>query len=103
MDEFVVLLAVLSICGLPPRAFAAVSFSKDVAPILYRRCVNCHRPNEIAPMSLLSYKQARPWAKAIREAVLTKRMPPWSADPRYGDFVNDPRLSAADIETIRTW
>jgi hypothetical protein len=103
MDEFIVLLALLSIYGLSPRAFAEVTFSKDVAPILYRRCVNCHRPNEIAPMSLLSYKQAHPWAKAIREAVLTKRMPPWSADPRYGDFVNDPRLSGAEMETIRAW
>ena len=103
MDVSIVLIALLSICALSPRAFAEVTFSKDVAPIFYRRCVSCHRPNEIAPMSLLSYKQARPWAKAIREAILTRRMPPWSADPRYGDFVNDPRLSAAEIETIRAW
>src|ERR1043166_6898124 len=71
---------------LAPLAAAAPTFSKDVAPIFYRHCVQCHRPNDIAPMSLLDYKTARPWAKSIREAVLSRKMPPWFADPRWGHF-----------------
>src|SRR6266403_3835821 len=84
-------------------ATAATTFTKDVAPILYERCVQCHRPNDIAPMSLLDYKSARPWAKSIREAVLTGKMPPWFADPHFGSFANDPRLSTGEIETIEAW
>jgi hypothetical protein len=86
------ILAILA-AGLAP---AATTFTKDVAPILYARCVQCHQPNDIAPMSLLDYKSARPWAKSIREAVLTGKMPPWFADPHYGNFANDARLSARD-------
>ena len=81
----------------------APTFSKDVAPILYRNCTGCHRPGDIAPMSLLDYKSARPWAKSIREAVLTRKMPPWFADPAFGHFANDARLPAQDLETIRAW
>src|SRR5579863_9946272 len=83
--------------------FAGASFTKDVAPIFYKNCVSCHRPGEMAPMSLLDYKSARPWAKAIQTAVVTQKMPPWFADPRYGHFENDARLKAADIETIKAW
>src|SRR5262249_48068108 len=82
---------------------AVVTFSKDVAPILYAKCVNCHRPGEMAPMSLLSYKEVRPWAKSIREKVLSKEMPPWYADPNHGEFLNDPRLTEQQISTIRAW
>src|SRR6266850_56865 len=84
-------------------AAAAPTFSKDVAPILYKRCVQCHRPNDIAPMSLLDYESARPWAKAIRESVLTRKMPPWFADPRHGHFANDASLSEQEIGTIKAW
>src|ERR1700690_1150048 len=84
-------------------AVAAPTFSKDVAPILYQHCAGCHRPNDIAPMSLLDYKSARPWAKSIREAVLTRKMPPWFADPHFGSFSNDSRLSAREMETIKAW
>ncbi len=80
-----------------------VTFSKDVAPILYTKCVSCHHPGDIARMSLLTYKVARPWASAIRQAVLTRRMPPWHADPHYGRFQNDPSLSQVEIDLIRTW
>lgn len=80
-----------------------VTFSKEVAPILYKRCVECHRPGEAAPMSFTSYKEVRPWAKAIRTAVLTKKMPPWLADPAHGKFANDRRLDPAEIETIVRW
>src|SRR5438876_12017539 len=82
---------------------AAPTFTTDVAPILYRRCVACHHPNDIAPMSLVDYKSARPWAKAVREAVLTRKMPPWFADPHWGRFANDARLSDLEIETIKAW
>jgi hypothetical protein len=82
---------------------AAPTFSEDVAPIFYERCVQCHRPDSIAPMSLLDYKTVRPWARSIREAVLSHKMPPWFADPQYGHFSNDPRLSSAQLETIKAW
>jgi hypothetical protein len=84
-------------------ASAGTSFTKDVAPILYKNCVSCHRPGEMAPMSLLDFKSARPWAKAIQTAVVTQKMPPWFADPRYGHFENDVRLKAKDIDTIKAW
>ena len=80
-----------------------VTFNKDVAPILAKNCQGCHRPGEAAPMSLRTYQEARPWAKAIREAVLLKRMPPWYADPHFGKFSNDRSLSPADIETLVAW
>jgi hypothetical protein len=80
-----------------------VTFTRDVAPILYSSCVECHRPGELAPMSLLTYKEVRPWARSIRDKVLTREMPPWYADPNHGEFLNDTRLSAAQVETIRKW
>ncbi len=80
-----------------------VTFTKDVAPILYKSCAECHRPGEIAPMSLLSYQEARPWARSIRERVVERSMPPWSADPKYGHWANDPRLSQKEIDTIVEW
>src|SRR5690348_7649737 len=80
-----------------------VTFNKDVAPILARNCQGCHRPGEAAPMSLLSYQQVRPWAKAIKEAVLLKKMPPWFADPHYGKFRNDRSMAQKDIDTIVSW
>jgi len=81
----------------------SVTFNKNVAPILQKNCQECHRPGEIGPMSLLSYQEARPWAKAIKQAVATKKMPPWFADPQYGHFSNDRRLSDADIKTLEAW
>jgi Copper type II ascorbate-dependent monooxygenase, C-terminal domain len=96
------------IAGVPLRAQTAqpgkiVTFSKDVAPIFYKNCVVCHHPNDIAPMSLMTYHDARPWAAAIRQAVIQRAMPPWHADPHVGEFMNDPRLSAKDIATIDAW
>ncbi len=79
------------------------TFSKDVAPILYRNCATCHRPGEIAPMSLLTYADARPWAKSIRDEVSDGTMPPWHADPRHGRFRNDRSLSDADKEVLVRW
>lgn len=80
-----------------------VTFSKDIAPIFYKNCAYCHRPGEIAPMSLLTYKDARPWAKSIREKVVDGTMPPWHADFRYGSFKNDRRLSKTESDTIIAW
>jgi len=79
------------------------TFSKDVAPILNQKCVTCHRAGEIGPMPLTSFQQARPWAKAIRDAVLERKMPPWHADPKIGKFANDRRLNDAQIQTIVRW
>ncbi len=82
---------------------ATVTFNKDVAPIFFKNCVQCHRPGEIAPMSLLSYKEVRPWARSIKEKVATRTMPPWHADPRFGQWENDRRLAEKDIDTIVKW
>jgi hypothetical protein len=79
------------------------TWAKDIAPIVYRSCVSCHRPNDIAPMSFLTYAEARPWAKAIRASTVTRRMPPWHADPKVGHFENDPRLTEGEIAAIRAW
>jgi hypothetical protein len=82
---------------------AVVTFNKDVLPILQKNCQTCHRPGEVAPMSLLTYTDARPYAKAIKQAVVTQKMPPWFADPSYGHFSNDRRLSQPDIDTLVAW
>jgi hypothetical protein len=84
---------------------AAVTFSKDVAPIIFEKCANCHRPGEVAPMPLTSYAEVRPWSKAIREEVVERTMPPWFADPKTSTlhFSNDRRLSQKEIDTIVAW
>jgi hypothetical protein len=89
--------------GASGNSNATVTFSKDVAPILYAKCATCHRPGEMAPMSLMTYKEVRPWAKSIREKVVSKEMPPWYADPNHGEWANDPRLTEQQIATIRAW
>ena len=82
-----------------------VTFTKDVAPILQARCQECHRPGSMAPMSLLTYQETRPWAKAIKERVLTRQMPPWHLDKTVGiqHFANDISLSDQQIATIARW
>jgi hypothetical protein len=80
-----------------------LTFHKDVEPILENRCQGCHHPGDIGPMSLLSYQDVRPWAKAIRDAVLRKQMPPWFADPNYGQFLNDRSLPQSEIDTLVSW
>src|SRR5882757_3582412 len=83
----------------------AVTFAKDVAPILQKACQNCHRPGAIAPMSLLTYQDARPWAKSIKAKVTAREMPPWYIDRHIGisKFKDDPSLSDAEIATIVKW
>jgi hypothetical protein len=79
------------------------TFSRDIAPIFYKHCTSCHRPGDIAPMSLLNYADAFPWARSILKRVVERSMPPWFADPRYGKFQNERRLSETEIDTISKW
>jgi peroxiredoxin/mono/diheme cytochrome c family protein len=80
-----------------------ITYTNQVARIFQKNCQECHRPGEIGPFSLLTYRHARGWAAMIRETVRDGRMPPWYADPRYGKFVNDRRLSTQDRETLLAW
>jgi mono/diheme cytochrome c family protein len=86
-------------------AAAPVTFSKDIAPIFQAKCQECHQPNSIAPMSLISYQETRPWARAIKDRVARKQMPPWHIDQSVGvtQFKNDMSLSEAQIDTIVRW
>ena len=95
-----ILFAFISLAATAP---SSVTFTKDVAPVLEKNCQGCHRPGEAAPFPLLTYEQARPWAKAMKEAVLLKKMPPWFADPHYGKFSNDCSLSQKEIDTLAAW
>ena len=79
------------------------SFHKDIEPILQTHCQSCHRPGQMAPMSFLTYGDTRPWAKAMKTAVATGKMPPWFADARYGHFLNDRSLSQTEVDTITRW
>ena len=90
----------VSVEAAPP---AVPTFNKDVLPVLQRQCQECHRPNSIAPMSFLTYKDTRPYARAIEKAVVGRTMPPWFADPTVGHFKNTKLLSDREIETISTW
>ncbi len=101
------LLGVLMLAGV--RGFGAdtaperVTFSRDVAPIFQENCQMCHRPGEAAPMSLLTFDEARPWAKSIREKVSARAMPPWHANPDIGEWKNERRLTDEEIATIVAW
>jgi peroxiredoxin len=87
----------------PPRDGHDVAFAKHVAPILQKRCQECHRPGEIGPFPLLSYEDAKKRLNRIEEAVREERMPPWHADPRHGRFSNDRRLSQDERDTLLAW
>jgi hypothetical protein len=80
-----------------------VTFHKHVEPVLQRNCQTCHRPGQMAPMSFLTYANTRPWARAIKEAVATRKMPPWFTDPKYGPYLNDHSLKQSEIDTIMNW
>ena len=109
MKSWIGVVAIAAILGLAPVASAentaegVPTFTKDVAPILFDNCAVCHRPNQVAPMSLLSYQDTRPWSRAIKEKVVTREMPPWHADPRFGEFRNERGLTQAEIDTIVAW
>ncbi len=82
-----------------------ITFTKDIAPIFQEKCQNCHRKGDMAPMSLVTYEETRPWAKAIKERVVTRQMPPWHLDKTVGiqHFENDISLSDEQIATIAHW
>jgi hypothetical protein len=99
-------LGAVAVVGAPAAGAAnepAPTFSRDVAPILYRSCVECHRATGMAPMPLVTFEDVRPWARAIRQRVVRREMPPWGADPAIGRFANDPSLSAGEIARIAAW
>jgi hypothetical protein len=89
--------------GTTATASAVPTFAKDIAPIVFNHCAQCHRAGEVAPMPLLSYEDVRPWAKAIRSKVVSREMPPWGADSQGLKMRNDPSLSQAQIDTIVAW
>src|SRR5262249_43899898 len=80
-----------------------VTFAKNIAPILYKNCAVCHHPGTVAPMSLLTYKEVRPWARAIQQVVAARAMPPCHADPKYGVFENDRHLDQKEVDMIVAW
>jgi hypothetical protein len=88
---------------MPPQASHKPTFYKDVLPILQDHCQVCHRPSEIAPMPFVTYQGAKRWAAPMKQAVVSKQMPPWFADPRYGKFSNDPSLTPQQIQLISAW
>src|SRR5437588_584081 len=96
-----ILVSTIAAQAAPPQ----VTFSKDVAPILQAKCQECHQPNSSAPMSLISYQDARPWSRSIKERVAARQMPPWHIDPSVGvqKFKNDMSLSADQVDTIVRW
>src|SRR5437868_6233953 len=100
-------IAAAVLCGINSpagrKATGTSTFYRDVLPILQKRCQSCHRPGEIAPMPFVTYEQTRPWADAIVEAVKSKKMPPWFADPRFGRFANDPSLTLPEIGVLSQW
>jgi hypothetical protein len=87
----------------PQSGDSVPTFTRDVAPILYANCVSCHRPGEIAPMSLISYHDVRPWARAITRKIDEGAMPPWHADAPTGTFSNERKLTPAEKATLERW
>src|SRR5262249_56655576 len=84
-------------------AKADVTFAKHVASILQNRCQSCHRPETAAPFSLVTYDEAVKHGRMIKEVTTQRRMPPWHADPRHGQFANERRLTKDEIETLASW
>src|SRR3954451_19696506 len=89
----------------PGRGAVSVTFTKDIAPILQKSCQSCHRPGQMAPMSLLTYQDVRPWARSIKQRVVDREMPPWGIDPHVGiqSFKNDASLRQDEIDKIAAW
>jgi hypothetical protein len=111
MNRFLVFVLLMAMTALgteirPPSIESnqpAVTFNQDVLPILQNNCQSCHHAGGIAPMAFTSYESTRPWAKAIKAAVISKQMPPWFADPHVGEFRNAPKLTAADVRVLTAW
>jgi hypothetical protein len=105
LAAFALVAGLLLPAGAAAQVPEAPTFADDIAPIFYDRCVKCHRPGEIAPMTLISYQDVRPWARSIKNKVQTRAMPPWHLDKNIGlqEFLNDPSLSDDQIATIVKW
>ena len=88
MRLFAVTAAFLVLGGMavPAAAEDTPTYNENVGKLLLDNCASCHRPNQVAPMSLLTYAESRPWARAIKAKVESREMPPWFADPRFGKF-----------------
>ncbi|ADG67389.1 Redoxin domain protein [Planctopirus limnophila DSM 3776] len=86
-----------------PKAQPQVTWAKDIAPILDQHCVECHRPGEIGPFSLVNYEETAGWAEMIAEVTSERRMPPWHAEESHGKFLNERRLSQKEIDTLKQW
>jgi len=93
----------LAVAAMAASKTTPATFTKDVAPIVFNRCVECHRAGEAAPMPFTSYKEVRPWVKAMKERILERKMPPWLADPNHGKFDNERRLTQSEIDTFVAW
>lgn len=104
---FVLLTAITALgtelTGPPADQSPQITFNKDVLAVLQKNCQVCHRPGGVAPMSFMTYESTRPWAKAIKAAVINQKMPPWFADPHIGEFRNAPKVTSADIATLTAW
>jgi mono/diheme cytochrome c family protein len=100
---FVVVSVLVATSAPPSPEKATPTFYRDILPLLQDHCQSCHRPEEVAPISLVTYEQTRPWAPAIAESVSSGMMPPWFADPRFGHFSNDPSLTAQQTATLLAW
>ena len=105
-----ILAAVAALSGMAPasaaaQTAAAPTFTKDVAPIFQNKCEACHRPESIAPMSLVTFEESRPWARSIKNRVTARQMPPWHIDKTIGiqDFKNDRSLTDKEVDTITRW
>src|SRR5690348_9303425 len=100
-----IIAASIALNGQAPARSPAVTFTRDVAPILQKSCQSCHRPGQMAPMSLLTYQDVRPWARTIKQRVTERTMPPWGIDPHVGiqSFKNDPSLRQDEIDTLVRW
>jgi hypothetical protein len=105
---FAVIAVAWSVTALPasdaaPGVPANPTFTKDVLPIFQKSCQDCHRPGQMAPFSLINYEDARPWARSIKDKVVTRYMPPWHLDRSIGEYSPDPSLSDAEVGTIARW
>jgi len=105
LQAAVVGMGAVLVLAAPAAAAETPTFSKDVAPILQAKCQSCHQPNSIAPMSLMTFQEARPWARSMKERVSSRQMPPWHIDKSVGiqSFKNDMSLSDEQIDTIVRW
>lgn len=103
MRLFPLMLSCVAVAAAASTVDRPATFNKDVLPVLQKNCQSCHRPGEVAPMSFLTYQEARPWAKAMKAAVVSRKMPPWFADAKYGHFQNERRLTEAETKTLVSW